>query len=417
MASDQRKQGRGRHAKPETLQYGSRTDVGLVRDHNEDSLAVAEPLFAVADGMGGHAAGEVASEVAIQALMEFAPTEPDGDELARAVIAANRAVIRAAHEGRGRQGMGTTMTAAVLCGTRLIVAQVGDSRAYLLHHGALQRITRDHSLVADLVESGQITEAEARVHPRRSVITRALGSDPNTLPDIYEMNLEDGDRLLLCSDGLSSMIEDSLIESTLSRVADPQRCADALVDEALAAGGADNVTCIVVDVAGTRAATAAKARRRSRAAVIVGVIALLAVIGGTIAGGSAYLNHTAFVVAQGDDVVVCRGIPGEVLGVPTWSLDHDTDLSLSTLDLPENTKERLASEGIRVDSVEAADELVKTWQSQSTKEDDAREGDRVDGAGDTAAASDARAAGQDASGGEAGDTADGSAQAEAGDAS
>ena len=149
--------------------YGSRTDVGLVRNHNEDSLIAAPPLFAVADGMGGHAAGEIASEVAIQTLLQHAPDSPNGDNLARAVVAANRAVIRAAREGMGREGMGTTMTAAMLEGRRLVVAQVGDSRAYLLHQGMLQRITRDHSLMADYIESGQITEEEAKTHPQRSV--------------------------------------------------------------------------------------------------------------------------------------------------------------------------------------------------------------------------------------------------------
>ena len=189
MAAAKRNGARGRHAKGAMPSYGSRTDVGLVRDHNEDSLAVNPPLYAVADGMGGHAAGEVASEIAIQTLVANAPETPDGDDLARAVVAANHAVIRAAAEGIGRKGMGTTMTCAMLSGKRLVVAQVGDSRAYLLHEGSLQRITRDHSLMADLIESGQITVEEARVHPQRSVITRALGSDPSTLPDIYEMNV------------------------------------------------------------------------------------------------------------------------------------------------------------------------------------------------------------------------------------
>ena len=213
------------------------TDVGCVRPINEDSAAVFDPeVYVVADGMGGHAAGEVASEIAIQTLVENAPDTADGDALARAVVEANRAVIRAAVDGRGKQGMGTTMTAAVVDGVRLVVAQVGDSRAYLLHRGNLQRITRDHSLVADMVEAGEITEEQARVHPQRSVITRALGSDPRTLPDIYEMTLEGGDRLLLCSDGLSSMIEDDVIQSVLVRRCDPQLCANILVNEAIKAG-------------------------------------------------------------------------------------------------------------------------------------------------------------------------------------
>ena len=268
MAAAKRNGARGRHAKGAMPSYGSRTDVGLVRDHNEDSLAVNPPLYAVADGMGGHAAGEVASEIAIQTLVANAPETPDGDDLARAVVAANHAVIRAAAEGIGRKGMGTTMTCAMLSGKRLVVAQVGDSRAYLLHEGSLQRITRDHSLMADLIESGQITVEEARVHPQRSVITRALGSDPSTLPDIYEMNVAPGDRLLLCSDGLSGMVDDSLLESTLERVKDPQRCAAALVNEAITAGGYDNVTAVVVDVPSNAEAIIKKQARKGRIGAI-----------------------------------------------------------------------------------------------------------------------------------------------------
>ena len=139
---------------------------------------MAPPLFVVADGMGGHAAGEVASEIAVNVIAERAPEHPDANALGRAVQAANHAILKAAHEGRGREGMGTTCTAAMLEGERLVIAQVGDSRAYLLHKGKLQQLTRDHSLMADLIEAGQITPEEARVHPQRSVITRALGSAP-----------------------------------------------------------------------------------------------------------------------------------------------------------------------------------------------------------------------------------------------
>lgn len=124
------------------------------------------------------------------------------------MIAANLNVIKAPAKGIGREGMGTTLTAAILEGERLIIAQVGDSRAYLLHEGKLQQLTRDHSLMADMIEAGQLTEAEARVHPNRSVITRAIGSDPHMQPDIYELNVETGDRILLCSDGICTMIED-----------------------------------------------------------------------------------------------------------------------------------------------------------------------------------------------------------------
>ena len=364
---------RGRHAKGAMLSYGSRTDVGLVRDHNEDSLTVTPPLFAVADGMGGHAAGEVASEVAIQSLVVHAPHTADGDDLARAVVEANRAVIRAAREGLGRRGMGTTVTAAVLDGSRLVIAQVGDSRAYLLHQDRLQAVTRDHSLMADLIESGQITPEQAKTHPQRSVITRALGSDPNTLPDIYEMTVEEGDRLLLCSDGLSGMVDDDLLESTLVRVGNPQKCADTLVEEALAAGGHDNVTAIVVDVAAGAEKRIARERRRGRIGAVIAVLALIAVLAGAVVGGNAYLNTAAFLTLEGDEVVICRGIPGDFMGIQTWKTERVTGLSVDDLDLPPNTVSRLSEEGIRTDSVEDAEELLKTWQDQARQQSAARE--------------------------------------------
>ena len=345
--------------------YGSRTDVGLVRDHNEDSLIASPPLFAVADGMGGHAAGEIASEIAIQTLLQHAPESPHGDNLARAVVAANRAVIRAAREGMGREGMGTTMTAAMLEGRRLVVAQVGDSRAYLLHGGSLQRITRDHSLMADYIEAGKITEEEAKFHPQRSVITRALGSDPNTLPDIYEMHVAPGDRLLLCSDGLSGMVDDDLLESTLARVKDPQRCADVLVDEAISAGGFDNITAIVVDVEGGAAREELKASRKGKAAAIAIALLLVLLVAGTVAGAKAYLNNTAFITAQNGEVVICTGMPETLLGMDLWEVNQETGISVDDLVLPPNTKSRLIDEGIQTDSVEQAEELLQTWQDQA----------------------------------------------------
>ena len=208
------------------ISFGSRTDIGYVRDHNEDSLIIIPPLFAVADGMGGHEAGEIASEITVNTLAELAPSHLDAEGLTAAVESANYNVMKAPRQGIGRDGMGTTLTAAMLEGERLLIAQVGDSRAYLLHKGHLQQITRDHSLMADLIEAGQITPEEARVHPNRSVITRAIGSDIHMRPDIYELNVDAGDRILLCSDGLSSMISNNAIESIMRRQSDAQHCAD-----------------------------------------------------------------------------------------------------------------------------------------------------------------------------------------------
>ena len=248
MAAAKKAQRRGRHAKVDFPEYGSRTDVGLVRDHNEDSLTVAPPVFAVADGMGGHAAGEVASEIAIQTLVENAPDTADGDALARAVVEANRAVIRAAVDGRGKQGMGTTMTAAVVDGVRLVVAQVGDSRAYLLRDGRLSRITCDHSYVQHLINTGRITPSEAKNHPQRNVVMRVLGDfDIDPRPDISVRRAHPADRWLLCSDGLCGVLEDSTIEETMTTLSDQGECAQRLVQMALRAGSTDNVTAVIAD--------------------------------------------------------------------------------------------------------------------------------------------------------------------------
>ena len=339
--------------------FGSRTDVGCVRDHNEDSLIVAPPLFAVADGMGGHAAGEVASEIAITVLSEKAPRTPDASALGRAVEDANRAVILAASEKRGRAGMGTTMTAAILQKDRLVVAQVGDSRAYLLHQGKLQQLTRDHSLMADMIEAGRLTPEEARTHPNRTVITRALGSDTRMVPDLYEITVETGDRLLLCSDGLSSMLEDAAIESVLSRTRDPQRCASVLVNEAIAAGGYDNITVIVADVAGQIEKVTKRYKRRSRLFMAFIVVLLVAILGAAGFGVYAYVNTAAYLTAENGVVCVYRGVPDELFGQPLSWLDHATDVRVDQLQA--GVASRL-EEGIRVDNLEAANKLVEEYQ-------------------------------------------------------
>ena len=344
-----------------TTTFGSRTDIGCLRDHNEDSLVVTPPLFAVADGMGGHAAGEVASEIAVRVLSELAPEHPDGEALGRAIEEANRAVIQAAREGRGRQGMGTTMTAAMLEGERLVIAQVGDSRAYLLHQGKLQQLTRDHSLMADMIEAGQLTPEEARTHPQRSVITRALGSDAHLHPDIYEINVETGDRLLICSDGLSGMIFDDQIENTLRRVQDPQRCASQLVNEAIAAGGHDNVTVIVADVTGYAEVRRKKLARKTKLSIALVLVLFAAIIAGAAWGTQTYLNTAAYLANDNGKVAVYRGVPGSVLGLSFSHLERTTDVTVA--DLQPGVANRL-NEGIRVDDMEAADALVKEYEDE-----------------------------------------------------
>lgn len=358
----------GNHSRRSALTtVGSRTDIGCVRDHNEDSLVVTPPLFVVADGMGGHAAGEVASEIAVNVIAKEAPTTIDANGLAQAVEAANREVLLASHDGRGREGMGTTVTAAILEGERLLVAQVGDSRAYLFHNGKLQQITRDHSLMADLIEAGKITPEEARVHPQRSVITRALGSDPLMRPDIYEIDVATGDKLLLCSDGLSSMITNEQIEAVMRRTADPQRCAAQLVNEAIAAGGYDNVTVIVADVTGQAEKKMKKAVGKSRRWLALIISLFVLIVAGAVAGFGYYATHSAYVADDHGKVAVYSGIPGDFLGISFSLFEYDTDISVE--DLQPGVAKRL-QEGIRVDDLEAAEALVAEYQ----KEIDAKRG-------------------------------------------
>ena len=361
MAADRSYKSTPRTRKGALTSFGSRTDIGCLRDHNEDSLVVTPPLFAVADGMGGHAAGEVASEIAVRVLSELAPEHPDGEALGRAIEEANRAVIQAAREGRGRQGMGTTMTAAMLEGERLVIAQVGDSRAYLLHQGKLQQLTRDHSLMADMIEAGQLTPEEARTHPQRSVITRALGSDAHLHPDIYEINVETGDRLLICSDGLSGMIFDDQIENTLRRVQDPQRCASQLVNEAIAAGGHDNVTVIVSDVTGYAEVRRKKLARKTKLSIALVLVLFAAIVAGAAWGTQTYLNTAAYLANDNGKVAVYRGVPGSVLGLSFSHLERTTDVTVA--DLQPGVANRL-NEGIRVDDMEAADALVKEYEDE-----------------------------------------------------
>lgn len=342
--------------------FGSRTDVGCVREHNEDSLAVAPPLYVVCDGMGGHAAGEVASEIAATTIAERAPKHLDAEALGRAVEEANLAVIRAAREGVGRAGMGTTCTAAMLENERLVIAQVGDSRAYLLHNGKLQQLTRDHSLMADLIEAGKITPEEAKTHPQRSVITRALGSDPRTEPDLYEINVETGDRLLLCSDGLSTMLEDFEVEAVMRRASDPQRCAAQLVNEAVAAGGYDNVTVVVVDVTGFAEVRSRKLARKTKIMAGVIVALLLLILGGAACALNYITNNSAYLTAENGRVVVYRGIPGEFAGMSFSSLEEVTDVYVDALQ--PGLANRLTNGTVSAGSVEDAQALVKSYEME-----------------------------------------------------
>jgi PPM family protein phosphatase len=228
-------------------EHVARTDTGHQRATNEDSHLERTPLFVVADGMGGAQAGEVASQVAISHFSDDLAPSADGavELLVRAAQDANAEIHALAEADSRRAGMGTTLTAAYVGGDEVFLVHVGDSRAYRLRDAMLERITEDHSLVEELLRQGRLTEEEAEEHPQRSIITRALGPEPEVEIDTFTVDGRAGDVFLLCSDGLTSMVGESAIETILRGAPDLDRAADELVRAALAAGGRDNVTVLL----------------------------------------------------------------------------------------------------------------------------------------------------------------------------
>jgi serine/threonine protein phosphatase PrpC len=344
------------------LVFAAATDVGRMRKNNEDSYLSAQPVAAVADGMGGHSAGEVASAIAIEeltALRDRGPWENETaatDDLKQAILRANRRIREMAARDRRLSGRGTTLVALLEDGDMVHVANVGDSRGYLLRQGELSQVTVDHSLVQELVDDGRLSPEDAERHPQRSVITRALGIDPEVEFDLFTYKLQVGDRLLLCSDGLSDVVEPAQIRKVLLRVPSAKRAARELVSVANANGGPDNITVIVVDAvdesapviedggdttgdlaAGSatgalpvvgdgeptgrrsgRAARAAKDRslvmhRRLQRFLVAGIVVL--VVAALLVAGRSFLFSRYWVGFDGDSVAVFQGVPGDVAGL------------------------------------------------------------------------------------------------------
>jgi serine/threonine protein phosphatase PrpC len=229
----------------------NRTDTGRRRLRNEDAFVSAPPLFAVADGMGGAQAGELASRLAAASLKELSPGHSGEDAVAGLVQEANARIYRRAVEDPAAAGMGTTMTAALVdaAAGAVAIAHVGDSRAYLVRGDELAQLTADHSLVAELVRSGRLTQEEAENHPQRSVITRVLGTDPEVDVDTLTVAAEPGDLFLICSDGLTAMLRDEDILQLVDEAGrEPEAVARALVDAANRAGGEDNITIVAFEL-------------------------------------------------------------------------------------------------------------------------------------------------------------------------
>ncbi|MBA3654113.1 MAG: Stp1/IreP family PP2C-type Ser/Thr phosphatase [Actinobacteria bacterium] len=372
------------------LRFAAITDVGGVRPNNEDQVLADEPLFAVADGMGGHAAGEVASQVAIETLKSHFHDDPTAAGLASAVHAANNAVWARAQEKDDTRGMGTTMTAAALVeqdGEQVLeVANVGDSRAYLLRDSELEQLSDDHSLVEDLVRAGRLSPEEALNHPQRHIVTRVLGMEDrdgtalDVEVDTFTVVPYRGDRLLLATDGLTDMVTDDQIASVLRRLADPDDAAKELVRLAKAGGGNDNISLVIVDVvdddgkAGTASAALAdepappsrdpepsarinpsptrtdprgsdgKRARPARTAprltvrtvgFVVAVLALLVVAVGAITW---YAKGSYYVGTRTGNVAVYRGRPGGFLWVKPTLVDRT---SLRAKDVPASRQAQL----------------------------------------------------------------------------
>jgi protein phosphatase len=337
---------------------------GHVRRNNEDSYLIRGDLFMIADGMGGAAAGEVASAMCAEAFAEIDLIRQRGDEaLRRAIETANQRIHERAATDPEAAGMGTTVTAALVeRDGRIAFANVGDSRAYLLRDGALQRLTEDHSVVAELVASGQISEQEAGTHPQRNVVTRVLGAEATVQVDTFWLQAQDGDLVLLCSDGLTDMVAEDEFAAILAGSGDCDAIAQALVRAALAGGGEDNVTVVLFRI-GERDGEQAETRRQVLTSdpdlepedaggggrrSLMWALATLAVVNALGVGSAAFLRWAHFVGADeaSGHVAVYQGLPIELFaGVKLYHEVQSTPIAYASLDPA--TRKRLFDHTIR----------------------------------------------------------------------
>ncbi len=372
------------------LVYGAATDVGRVREGNEDGYLIDEAmgLVALADGMGGHLGGEVASATALEALRAGVTS---GNPLRESIEEANRAVYAKSLTDPSLHGMGTTLTAGTLVsGGTLLIGHVGDSRAYLFRDGDLRRLTTDHSHVEELVRDGKITEDEAAVHPMRSVITRALGIDESVDVDVYPVELAPGDLVVLCSDGLTDMVHEDAIAAELRRESDATRAATRLVDTANRAGGVDNITVVVIAVTDEEpvrddapppavlVAAAAETplpepetppteppeerHRRKWGRISLWVIPIVLVLGIAVAAVGWYARKDYFVALDHGRVTVFKGVPG---GVFVWDPTVERATTLRAGDLRPAELSSVRDEP-KFSSIDDANAYVARLRARST---------------------------------------------------
>lgn len=365
--------------------HSEKTDTGRQRRANEDSLYARSPLFIVADGMGGAKAGEVASQTAIRAFDQGLPEGPPEETLPAMIRMANRVIHRQSFEDPDLAGMGTTMTAALVESDRerVVIGHVGDSRAYRIRDGIIQRLTRDHSLVEEMRRRGQITQAEAEEHPQRSIITRALGPEADVDVDVQAVPAEPGDLFLLCSDGLTSMLEDETVKEIIVGADSLEDAVTGLVYEANLAGGRDNITVLLFQVedpeaplpskgppAGRQRRAGRKAggpKRRStgRRVALTGFIAILLIslvgVGGWFASRQVWFVSTD----TSGRVALYRGVPYELpFGLSAYELRYSTPIR--TGELPLDRREVVADQKLR-SREDATDLIVDLEESEGIK--------------------------------------------------
>lgn len=386
------------------LRYAARSDRGLVRANNQDSVFAGPRLLAVADGMGGHAGGEIASKIVIAAIEYLDEDDSGGDMLAAlrdGVDDGTQHLREMVQERPDLEGMGTTLTAMLFNGKRIGLCHVGDSRAYLFRDDTLHQITHDDTFVQALIDDGRITQEEADVHPQRSVILRALNG-VDVEPDLSMREGRAGDRYLLCSDGLSSYVSAERIEKVLRTADTPAEAADALIDFALRAGGPDNITVIVADlvdddasdtvdgapvvdgaVGGNRGQRESRGDSPAARAALIGkrdepedddpngtdepaqrksgtrrwwvLLAVLAVLIAGVVATNAYVGSQYFVGADGDDVVIFSGVDAEIGPVKLYSVAERTEYELA--DLQKATRVDIEA-GVSASSLDNAWEIV-----------------------------------------------------------